>query len=135
MTERKIPRDQGVPSGDLGGAEGTPEAGFSLDDGRVQFAPREAEESANSGESQIKTQIYDLLTTTAGINASTIQVRVSGDEVSLEGTVASQEERRLAENVAQAISTVRVVHNRLAVHPDDGGELAGQGPGEPPVQR
>jgi predicted kinase len=131
MTNRKQPRrDTGVPSGDLGRVEGTPETGFSLDDGRVQFAPQEQDETVSSGKSQIETQIYDLLTTTGGINPSTIKVHVSGDEVSLEGTVASQEERRLAENVAQAVSAVRVVHNRLVVRPDDPDEPAGRGPGK-----
>lgn len=125
---RQTPRDEGVPSGDLGRAEGTPQTGFSLDDGRVQFAPQEQEQPAHAGPKQIETQVYDLLTTTAGINASTIRVRVRGDEVHLEGTVASDEERRLAENVAQAVSAVRLVHNQLTVRPDDPDEPAGEGP-------
>jgi predicted kinase len=131
MTDpRQTPRDQGVPSGDLGRVEGTPQAGFSLDDGRVQFAPQDEEQPANAGPKQIETQVYDLLTTTGGINPTQIQVRVSGDEVSLEGSVASDEERRLAENVAQAVTAVRVVHNRLVVRPDNPGEKAGEGPAE-----
>ena len=127
---RQMPRDQGVPSDDIGRAEGTPQAGFSLDDGRVQFAPQEEEQVATAGPKQIETQVYDLLTTTGGINPSQIQVRVSGDEVSLEGSVASEEERRLAENVTQAVTAVRVVHNHLTVRPDDPGETAGEGPAE-----
>lgn len=127
---RQIPHDQGVPSGDLGRAEGTPQAGFSLDDGRVQFAPQEEEQAVTAGPKQIETQVYDLLTTTGGLNPSQIRVRVSGDEVTLEGSVATEEERRLAENVTQAVSAVRVVHNQLTVRPDDPGETAGAGPAE-----
>lgn len=55
------------------------------------------------------------MTDAGGVDASAIDVHVAGDEVTLEGTVGSDEERRLAENVALAVSTVRAVHNRLRV--------------------
>lgn len=49
MTDRNdTPGDRGLPSGDLGAADGTPDSGHSLDDGWVQFAPREAEEGGLS---------------------------------------------------------------------------------------
>jgi len=126
MTHRNdTPRDRGVPSGDLGAADGTPDIGRSLDDGRVQFAPRETEEGgpyvgrgprgAFPAESQIAAQVCALMTSAGGVDASAIDVHVAGDEVTLEGTVGSQAERRLAENVALAVSTVRAVHNRLQV--------------------
>jgi hypothetical protein len=135
MTDRNDPpRDQQPPSGDFGTTEGTPETGFSLDDGRVQFAPRElGEEGPYAGrgpcatfpaDNQIATQVCALMTSAGGVDASAIEIHVSGDEVTLEGAVASQEERRLAENVALAVGTVRAVHNRIQVRaPDD---LAGE---------
>ena len=54
--------------------------GFRFDvyftNGRVQFAPRETPEGAEEAVSDLKTQVYDLLSTTGGVNASTIGVRV-----------------------------------------------------------
>jgi osmotically-inducible protein OsmY len=117
--------DQELPSGDLGLPEGTPEAGFSLDDGRVQFAPRETTDEgpyvgrgprcAFPADDQIAAQVCALMTSAGGVDASEVEVHTSGDEVTLEGTVGSEEERRLAENIALAVSSVRAVHNRLQV--------------------
>lgn len=122
MTDRN---DLSDDKGDFGSRQGTPDTGLSLDDGRVQFAPRETAEGGPyvgrgprgsfPAENQIAAQVCALMTEAGGVDASTIDVHVSGDEVTLEGVVGSPEECRLAENVALAVSTVRTVHNRLQV--------------------
>lgn len=125
MTERNDPRrDQGTPGG-LGGPEVTPDGGMVLDDGRVQFAPRESDtpgpfvgrgpRGSYPAGNVIADQVCALMTEAGGVDASSIDVHVRGDEVTLEGVVGSEEERRLAENVALAVSTVRAVHNQLRV--------------------
>jgi osmotically-inducible protein OsmY len=96
---------------------------LELDDGRVQFAPREEDElytgrgprNSAAAQDQVATQVCALMTAAGGLDASEIEVFVDGDEVTLEGTVATEEEYRLAENVALAVSLVRAVHNRLIV--------------------
>lgn len=90
MTDRNdTSRDRGLPSGDLGAADGTPDTGLSLDDGRVQFAPRETEEGgpyvgrgprgAFPAESQIAAQVCALMTDAGGVDASAIDMHVAGD--------------------------------------------------------
>jgi osmotically-inducible protein OsmY len=122
MTDRNDPsRDKG----DFGSRQGTPATGLSLDDGRVQFAPRETDEGGPyigrgprgsfPADDQIAAQVCALMTSAGGVDASEVEVHTSGDEVTLEGTVGSEEERRLAENIALAVSSVRAVHNRLQV--------------------
>jgi hypothetical protein len=122
MTERNDPsRDQE----DFGSRQGTPDTGLSLDDGRIQFAPRETAEGGPyvgrgprgsfPADDQIAAQVCALMTEAGGVDANEIDVYVSEEAVTLEGVVGSQEERRLAENVALAVSTVRAVHNRLQV--------------------
>ena len=100
MTERNDPRrDQGTPGG-LGGPEVTPDGGMVLDDGRVQFAPRESDTpgpfvgrgprgSYPVGD-VIADQVCALMTEAGGVDASSIDVHVHGDEVTLEGVVGSE---------------------------------------------
>jgi hypothetical protein len=49
------------------------------------------------------------------LDASDISVAVSGGEVTLEGTVEDRQSKRLAEDLAHAVSGVRDVQNRLGV--------------------
>jgi osmotically-inducible protein OsmY len=112
-------------SDDQGSLERTPDGGMSLDEGRVQFEPREGEAPgpyAGRGprgmlpsDSQIGAQVCALMTEHDWIDASDIEVEVADSEVTLRGGVEDTAARRLAENIALAVSTVRAVHNQLQV--------------------
>ncbi|GAA4336912.1 BON domain-containing protein [Flaviaesturariibacter amylovorans] len=68
-------------------------------------------------EDRIREDICDRLTDDDHVDASHIQVQVTGNEVILMGTVESREEKRRAEDVVESISGVRHVENRLRVNP------------------
>jgi hypothetical protein len=64
---------------------------------------------------RIKEDISDRLTDYDYIDATNISVEVSGGEVTLSGTVDSRYEKRLAEDLAEDVSGVRNVENRVRV--------------------
>ncbi len=66
-------------------------------------------------DARIADDVCDRLTRHGWIDASDIEVRVEDGEVTLEGTVDSRPTKRLAEEVAESVSGVRDVHNRLRV--------------------
>lgn len=57
----------------------------------------------------------EALTWAGEVDASEIQVKVDGDEVTLEGTVDSRRAKRSAEDAVERVRGVRDVHNRLRV--------------------
>jgi len=64
---------------------------------------------------RIREDVSDRLTDDPLVDASDIDVSVSNQEVTLSGTVASRNERRLAEEVAEQVSGVKYVQNNLRV--------------------
>src|SRR5690625_3385461 len=75
------------------------------------------------------------ITTGAGglvVDASDVEVKVDGGEVTLSGTVASRRMKRRAEDIADGIRGVHDVHNQLRVSRDslsgDQGSHQGRGP-------
>lgn len=66
-------------------------------------------------DARIADDVCDRLTRHGWVDASDIEVRVEDGEVTLEGTVDSRREKRLAEEVADSVSGVRDVHNRLRI--------------------
>jgi osmotically-inducible protein OsmY len=64
---------------------------------------------------RIREDVSDRLTDDPLVDASEIEVSVSNQEVTLSGTVASRNERRLAEEVAEQVSGVKYVQNNLRV--------------------
>jgi osmotically-inducible protein OsmY len=64
---------------------------------------------------RIKEEISDALTAHGGIDASECTVQVSDGEVTLEGEVETREMKRAVEDVAEACSGVKQVHNRLRI--------------------
>lgn len=73
---------------------------------------------------RIREDVSDRLTDDPLVDASDIDVSVESQEVTLTGTVASRNERRLAEECAESVSGVKYVQNNLRVkdrHPGQGG--------------
>jgi len=70
---------------------------------------------------RIHEDICDRLTYDDRIDASEVDVKVEDNEVILTGTVTSREEKRRAEDLAESISGVRNVQNRLRIAPPDVG--------------
>ena len=64
---------------------------------------------------RIRDDISDLLTDNAWVDASDIEVQVEQGEVTLSGTVESRRTKRIAEDIAESVSGVKDVHNRLRV--------------------
>jgi hypothetical protein len=65
---------------------------------------------------QIKQDVCERLTQHGHIDASDIEIRVEGNEVTLTGTVDSRKAKRMAERVVDSVSGVRDVHNQLRVN-------------------
>jgi osmotically-inducible protein OsmY len=66
-------------------------------------------------ERRIQEDVSEALTRDPDLDPSEVEVRVEGDEVTLEGTVDSRADRRHAEDLAAAVWGVWDVHNRLKV--------------------
>jgi osmotically-inducible protein OsmY len=64
---------------------------------------------------RIKEDINDRLTDFSYVDASDIDVEVNGREVVLTGTVGTRYEKRLAEDIAEGVSGVSNVENRIRV--------------------
>lgn len=67
---------------------------------------------------RIHEDVCERLTHHGRIDATHIDIRVDGDEVTLEGEVDSRSAKRLAESLAEEVRGVRDVHNRLKVNRD-----------------
>lgn len=67
-------------------------------------------------EERIKEDICERLSDDALLDASDIEVQVSGAEVTLSGQVASRADKRRAEDMAAAVTGVADVHNQLRIN-------------------
>jgi hyperosmotically inducible protein len=63
----------------------------------------------------IREEICESLTENPDLDADDIEVSVEGGDVTLTGTAESRDARWLAEDLAEAVSGVRTVHNNLRV--------------------
>lgn len=73
---------------------------------------------------RIRDDVNDRLSDDSFIDASEIDITVENAEVVLTGTVDSKEEKRRAEDIAERISGVKNVENRLKVKNRDGNDGA-----------
>jgi hypothetical protein len=64
---------------------------------------------------RIREDVCERLTDDGIIDATNVEVRVENDEVVLNGVVHNREEKRRAEDLAEAVAGVRNVENRLRV--------------------
>jgi hypothetical protein len=75
---------------------------------------------------RIKEDVNDRLSDDSFIDASDIEVALSNGEVVLKGTVDSREAKRRAEDIAESISGVHNVENRLRVKQNTSSSLTGR---------
>jgi hypothetical protein len=116
-------RAGGDYGGSYGGGSGTSgRYGQSWSEG--PYAGRGPQGYQRSNE-RIHEDVCDLLTRHGQIDASGVNVRVDHGEVTLEGTVHSRHEKRLAEDLAEDLPGVREVHNRLRVESQEGEQRRG----------
>ena len=78
---------------------------------------------------RIREDVCDRLCEHGFIDASDVEVRVTGGEVTLLGTVRGRQEKRAAEDLADQVSGVKQVHNELRVN--ERGQESGEQPGRP----
>jgi osmotically-inducible protein OsmY len=69
---------------------------------------------------RIKEEVCEVLTRHGQVDASHINIRVENGEVTLEGTVETRREKRLAEEAVEHLSGVKDVHNQLRVGAQQG---------------
>jgi osmotically-inducible protein OsmY len=74
---------------------------------------------------RIREDVSDRLTDDPHLDASDIDVRVSGGEVTLDGHVRSRADKRHAEDIAETVSGVKHVQNNLRVKEFEGAGAAG----------
>lgn len=68
---------------------------------------------------RISDDVHDRLTEDWMLDASNIEVAVSGGEVTLSGTVENRQDKRRAEDIVDDISGVTHVQNNLRVRPNE----------------
>lgn len=68
---------------------------------------------------RIREDVNDRLSDDPMLDASDVEVTVSGGEVTLGGTVATRQDKRRAEDLAEAVSGVTHLQNNLRVKPND----------------
>jgi hypothetical protein len=100
-----------------GGREGGFGSGGEM--GRGQFAGR-GPKGYRRSDDRIKEDVCEQLTLHPDIDASEIEVKVQGGEVSLTGTVDSRRAKRLVEDLVEVASGVKDVNNQLRVKQRDG---------------
>lgn len=64
---------------------------------------------------RIEEDVDERLTEHADIDASDIEVKVQGGEVTLTGTVNERHAKRIAEDVVESVMGVKQVHNQIRV--------------------
>jgi osmotically-inducible protein OsmY len=130
---------------DRGGGRGRDERGWwdrAADEVSSWFGDEEAERRRREvdhrgrgprgyrrSDERVREDVSDRLYDDPFVDASDIEVGVSGGEVTLSGTVDSREARRRAEDLAEGVSGVTHVQNNLRVRPQGSAAGASGGTG------
>ncbi len=77
--------------------------------------PKEYQRSSE----RIREDVYDRLSDSDHVDASEVQVKVENNEVILSGTVSSRQQKRMAEDIVEAVSGVKHVENRIRVRDNE----------------
>jgi osmotically-inducible protein OsmY len=75
---------------------------------------------------RIREDVCERLTEHGDLDARDIEVHVVSREVTLQGSVASRADKRLAEDIADSVSGVSEIHNQLRVNQGTAGSDASQ---------
>jgi osmotically-inducible protein OsmY len=79
------------------------------------------------GDERIQEEVNEALTQDGEVDATNIEVKVQNGVVTLTGTVTSRQAKRDAEDLAEDVSGVREVENRLRVENEFGSEQQSYG--------
>jgi osmotically-inducible protein OsmY len=109
---QRSPQHYGQPSGYGDDAGRGRMSGFERPGG--SFSGRGPKNYQRS-DARINEDVCDRLCESSEVDASEIEVSVSGGEVTLSGTVFDRNDKRRAEDLAEQVSGVREVHNNLRV--------------------
>jgi hypothetical protein len=71
---------------------------------------------------RIREDVCERLSEHPYLDASEIEVKLQGGEVTLTGTIESRHAKRLAEDVVEQVSGVKEVHNQLRLRDPQGGQ-------------
>ncbi len=97
------------------GMFGAPRYGGGWGDyGRTDYRGRGPKGYRRTDEA-IREQVCDRMADSPVLDPTDVEVRVANGEVTLQGTVPSRHERRLAEDISDSVSGVVTVHNELRV--------------------
>jgi BON domain len=124
---RQVPRNEGSPenvSTNPWGEQGRgfvdhswePGGRYDQESGRPGYGPQGWERTSDS----LRNEICEILTRHGQIDASGVRVTVDNGEVTLEGTVGSRREKRLAEQLLDLVHGLKDVHNRLRIEESGG---------------
>jgi hypothetical protein len=116
--ERRFAHHGGDPRWGTGGMRADPRASrpdiLPLAEARGPYVGRGPRGYRRSDE-RIFEDVCERLTEHGEVDASDIEVNVTGGEVMLRGTVSTRAQKHLAEDIVDAASGVLEVHNRLRV--------------------
>jgi osmotically-inducible protein OsmY len=110
-----------------------PETGWPRSSGDVRQGPHAGRgpRGYTRSDERIREDICDRLAEHGFVDASDIEVRVNGGEVTLQGSVHERHEKRIAEDLAERVSGVQQVRNELRVDREgtrrEGDEQSGRG--------
>ena len=113
LAQRRGPQGRDERQADV--SQQTFEYGWGGDGYRPGQQPERRESGYRRPDNRITDDVCDRLTRHGWIDATDIEVRVENGEVTLEGTVDSRRAKRLAGDVADSVSGVQDVHNRLRI--------------------
>lgn len=82
----------------------------------------------NRSDERIEDQVNERLTRNGMVDARNISVGVSNGEVTLQGSVQTRAEKRIAEDIAYSVFGVHDIHNQLKVDRQNEGSRQEQGP-------
>lgn len=110
-------RGEGAPTGGSRRSSGMEHRGEDRDTGGPMGASHAGRGPAGYARSteRITESVNEALMDDHDVDATHVRVSVEDDEVTLEGTVASRDQKRRAEDVAERCRGVRDVHNRLRI--------------------
>jgi osmotically-inducible protein OsmY len=114
-----------------GYSQGYGRTGYSLDQQSGNYANGETRAAKHpKNYKRTDDRIYVEVCEALGreLDASEIEVTASGSEITLSGSVRDRDEKRRAERIAESVSGVEDVHNRLTVKQDTQGNSSPSNP-------